>query len=126
MPAVAEPRIFRKMTFSALASVLSITAFATESQAANRTGCNVGVAGGLSAVTGEPLLSGVDGTQIGIAAGCDYQFGRFVAGYESKQYLSTFRLHLALGRVARNEIEATKTVGLPCGRRWVWPEPSPS
>jgi hypothetical protein len=73
-------RISRKMTFSALAGVLSLAAFATESRAANWTGCNVGVAGGFATVTTEPVLFGVDGTQIGVAAGCDYQVDRLVAG----------------------------------------------
>jgi hypothetical protein len=83
-------RISRKMTFSVLASVLSIAAFATESRAANWTGCNVGVSGGFSTVTAEPVLFGVDGTQIGLGAGCDYQVDRLVfgalAGYDWKTF----------------------------------------
>jgi opacity protein-like surface antigen len=78
------------MTFSALVSALAIAAFATESRAANWTGCHVGVAAGVSTVTTEPYPFGADGTQIGVAAGCDYQFDRFVlgafAGYDWKTF----------------------------------------
>jgi hypothetical protein len=74
-------RISRTMTFSALVSALAIAAFATESRAANWTGCHGGIAAGVSTVTTEPLPYGADGTQLGIAAGCDYQFDdRLVLG----------------------------------------------
>jgi Outer membrane protein beta-barrel domain len=85
-------RISRTMTFSALVSALAIAAFATESRAANWTGCHGGVAAGFSTITTEePFPSGADGTQLGIAAGCDYQFDdRLVfgalVGYEWKTF----------------------------------------
>jgi hypothetical protein len=83
-------RISRKLTFSALVSALAIAAYATESQAANWTGCHGSVAAGFTSVTTEPVSFGADGTQIGVAAGCDYQtegivFGAFV-GYDWKTF----------------------------------------
>jgi Outer membrane protein beta-barrel domain len=83
-------RISRKLTFSALVSALAIAAFATESQAANWTGCHGAVAAGFTTLTAEPE-AGADGTQIGVAAGCDYQsddrivFGAFL-GYDWKTF----------------------------------------
>jgi hypothetical protein len=84
-------RISRKLTYSALVSALAIAAFTTESQAANWTGCHGAVAAGFTTVTTEPEPFGADGTQIGVAAGCDYQsddrivFGAFV-GYDWKTF----------------------------------------
>jgi hypothetical protein len=82
--------ISRKMAFSSLVSALAIAAFATESQAANWTGCHGAVAAGFTTVTTEPVAFGADGTQIGVAAGCDYQVDRFVlgafAGYDWKTF----------------------------------------
>jgi Outer membrane protein beta-barrel domain len=86
-----------KLTFSALVSALAIAAFATESRAANWTGCHGGVAAGLSILAAEPeagaggMRLGTDGPQIGVAAGCDYQsddrvaFGAFL-GYDWKTF----------------------------------------
>jgi uncharacterized membrane protein len=68
--------ISRKMIFSALVSALAIAAFATESQAADWTGCHGAVAAG-SSTFADPLAGPAepeagDGAQIGVAAGCDY------------------------------------------------------
>ena len=82
--------ISRKMAFSSLVSAFAIAAFATESQAANWTGCHGAVAAGFTTVTTAPVAFGADGTQIGVAAGCDYQVDRFVlgafAGYDWKTF----------------------------------------
>jgi opacity protein-like surface antigen len=87
---LSGPMISRKTAFSALVSALAIAAFATESQAANWTGCHGAVAAGFTTVTTEPVAFGADGTQIGVAAGCDYQVDRFVlgafAGYDWKTF----------------------------------------
>jgi hypothetical protein len=92
--------ISRKTAFSALVSALAIAAFATESQAANWTGCHGGIAAGFTTATLEPIQLGADGTQMGVAAGCDYQVDRFVlgafAGYDWKTV-----------DVGANEIDAT-------------------
>jgi hypothetical protein len=83
-------RISRETTLTVLVSALAIAAFATESRAANWTGCHGGVAAGVSTVTTEPSPFGADGTQIGVAAGCDYQVDRLVfgalAGYDWKTF----------------------------------------
>jgi hypothetical protein len=87
---VSGSGISRKLAFSSLVSALAIAAFATESQAANWTGCHGAVAAGFTTVTTEPVAFGADGTQIGVAAGCDYQVDRFVlgafAGYDWKTF----------------------------------------
>jgi hypothetical protein len=92
--------IFRKTAFSALMSALAIAAFATESQAANWTGCHGAVAAGFTTVTTEPVAFGADGTQIGVAAGCDYQVDRFVLGAFASYDWKTFE-------VGASEIDAT-------------------
>jgi hypothetical protein len=65
---------------TAVASALAIAAFATESQAANWTGCHAAVAAGFTIVTPEPKTYSADGTQTGVAAGCDYQYDRVAFG----------------------------------------------
>jgi hypothetical protein len=65
---------------TAVVSALAIAAFATESQADNWTGCHGAVAGGFTIVTPESKTFGADGTQIGVAAGCDYHYDRIAFG----------------------------------------------